>query len=83
MELACSLTEEEVIARARSVGICVQGMSGCYIAGSKKPDDRPILLLGFGGLTQEQIQEGIQILERCVMNNAADRTDSEKKRTTG
>ena len=83
VELACSLTEEEVIARARSVGICVQGMSGCYIAGSKKPDDRPILLLGFGGLTQEQIQEGIQILERCVMNNAADRTDSEKKRTTG
>lgn len=70
-ELACSLTEEEVLARAYSSGLCVQGISGCYIAGRKKPDNRPILLLGFGGLTQEQICEGIQILERCVTYPAA------------
>lgn len=69
VELNCALTETEVIARAEACGMCVQGMSGCYIAGKEKPDERPILLLGFGNLTEKEIREGVEILERCVADN--------------
>lgn len=62
VELDCALTEAEVIARAEACGMLVQGMSGCYIAGKEKPDDRPILLLGFGNLTEREIREGVEIL---------------------
>ncbi|MDE6887974.1 MAG: PLP-dependent aminotransferase family protein [Eubacterium sp.] len=66
VELACPLTEDALAVRARAFGIAVQGMSGCYIAGKKKPDERPVLLLGFGNLTQAQLQEGVQVLEDAV-----------------
>lgn len=65
-ELCCALTEQEVAARARALGMCVQGMSECYIAGRRKPDEMPVLLLGFGNLTEKQMREGVDILERCV-----------------
>ncbi len=65
-ELDCGMTEDEVIRQARSFGMALQGMSRCYLAGGKKPDARPVLLLGFGSLTQEQLREGVGILERCV-----------------
>ena len=66
VELACPLTEDALAAQARAFGIAVQGMSGCYIAGKKKPDERPVLLLGFGNLTQAQLQKGVQVLEDAV-----------------
>lgn len=66
VELNSSLTEEEIIARAECMGIKVQGIRGCYIAGGKKPDERPVLLLGFGNLVQEQMREGVRMLEECV-----------------
>ena len=65
-ELCCALTEQEVAARARALGMCVQGMSECYIAGRRNPDEMPVLLLGFGNLTEKQMREGVDILERCV-----------------
>lgn len=65
-ELDCTMTEAAIISRARSLGLALQGMSGCYLAGGKKPDARPVLLLGFGSLTQEQLREGVMILEQCV-----------------
>lgn len=65
-ELNCTGTESEIIARARLRGIQIQGMSECYIAGSKKPDQRPIVLLGFGGLTLEQLPEGVRMLEEVI-----------------
>lgn len=64
VELDCGLTEAEVIARARACGLRVQGMSGCYIAGSRKPGGRPVLLLGFGDLSERQIREGVEALGR-------------------
>lgn len=67
VELNCAFTEDEVIARARACGMQVQGMSECYLAGVQKPDERAILLLGFGSLTQEQLREGVRILEQCVL----------------
>lgn len=72
VELNCMYTEAEIIARARSYGLYVQGMSECYLAGSKKPDKRPILLLGFGSLTQEYLREGVKILEKCIIYSTDD-----------
>lgn len=65
-ELNCSCTEEDIIEKAASCGLLVQGMSGCYLAGGKKPDAGPVLLLGFGNLTKEQICAGTAILEKCI-----------------
>ena len=66
-ELNSAETESEIIARARLHGIHIQGMSECYIAGSKKPDQRPIVLLGFGGLTMEQLPQGVRVLEDVIL----------------
>lgn len=68
VELNAAMTEEEIAARAGAFGMRVQGMSGCYLAGQKKPDKKPVLLLGFGNLTEKQIRDGVDILERCVEN---------------
>lgn len=65
-ELRCALTEDEIAVRAGKFGMCVQGMSGCYIAGKKKPDKMPVLLLGFGNLAEKEIREGVDILEKCI-----------------
>lgn len=51
---------------------CGAGMLWCYLAGSKKPDERPILLLGFGSLTQEHLREGVKILEKCIIYSTDD-----------
>lgn len=66
VELNCSLTEEEITERAASCGLLVQGMSGCYLAGGKKPEAGPVLLLGFGNLTKSQICAAAAILDRCM-----------------
>lgn len=67
VELDSPLTEGEVILKARKRGLKVQGMSGCYIAGRHKPDANPVLLLGFGNLSEKQIREGVEILGECVL----------------
>ncbi len=59
-------TEEELINSAKEAGLLVTGLSGYYIAGQKKPNARPVLLLGFGNLAKGQIAEGVAILDACV-----------------
>lgn len=66
VELDCRLPEAEIIHRAAEKGLLVQGMTDCYIAGSKKPDENPVLLLGFGDLETEQIREGVEVLEMSL-----------------
>lgn len=66
VEMKSALSEEEIMARAKKRGVRVQGMSGYYIEGRRAPGDHPILLLGFGNLTVEQIREGVAVLEECV-----------------
>lgn len=66
VELNCKSSEKEVIERAASHGILVQGITGCYIAGQRKPDENPVLLLGFGNLTYEQITDGVEALDVCM-----------------
>lgn len=66
VELDCGLTEEEVSKRAEGYGLRVQGMEGCYFAEGRKPGARPVMLLGFGRLSEEEIRAGVEILERCI-----------------
>ncbi len=66
VEIDSVRTEAEIIARAKASGLDVQGMSGCCPAGFASPGARPVLLLGFGNLTKEQMQEGLAILEQCM-----------------
>lgn len=51
-------SEEQVIARARSQGVGVYGLSGYYL----RPARRPGLLLGYSRLTALQIRDGIRRL---------------------
>ncbi len=64
VELNCSASEEEIIERARRHGLAVQGMSECYIR--EKPVQNPVLLLGFGSLSEKEIREGAAVLEQCI-----------------
>lgn len=66
VELHCALSENEIIKRAQAQGLWLQGMSECYIAGQGKPDGNPILLLGFGNLSENKIREGVELLEKCL-----------------
>ena len=70
VEFDCERTEEEVAERAEGYGMRVQGMAECYPAGSRKTKARPVMLLGFGRLSQEEIRKGVEILERCVQGSA-------------
>lgn len=66
VELNCDLTEQELIERAAAQGICVQGMSGCYIGDTRHQNETAVLLLGFGDLAPHQIKEGVDVLEGCM-----------------
>lgn len=66
VELDCGLTEEEVSKRAEKYGMCVQGLAECYPAGDGKRGVRPVMLLGFGRLSEKEIRDGVEILERCL-----------------
>lgn len=67
VELNCALSEEAVIKQAAAQGIRLQGMSDCYLAGQKKPDENPVLLLGFGDLSEQEIREGVELLEKFII----------------
>lgn len=66
VEIKGRVPEKEVIAQAAALGLDLQGMEDCCLADSRGPDRRPVLLLGFGGLTQEQIRKGMELLDQCV-----------------
>ena len=57
-------TEEELIAAAWERGVKVYGLSDSFVSGqSVQPwNSKAILLLGYGGLKEEEIQEGIRRL---------------------
>ncbi|MBM7587524.1 GntR family transcriptional regulator/MocR family aminotransferase [Bacillus pakistanensis] len=61
LEIKKNLSEEELIKRAIKVGVKVYPIS-IYYEGKKKSDD-PKILLGFGGLSEKEIEEGIRLLK--------------------
>lgn len=58
VEIQCDFTESELIELCKKEGIRVYGISEYFI--SRKPSfQKPVLLFGYGGLTEEQMQEGL------------------------
>ena len=57
------MTEEELIRRAGAKDIRVYGMSDYWIG--KREETEATILLGYANLTEEQIREAAEILNRC------------------
>ncbi|EFM12048.1 transcriptional regulator, GntR family with aminotransferase domain [Paenibacillus curdlanolyticus YK9] len=53
------LSEQEMIARAAAAGVSVYPISGYWLQASDAQDYSSTVLIGFGGLTEEAIREGI------------------------
>ncbi len=58
-----SKPEKEIIENLKAARIRVYGISE-YFIGKKKAYSKPMLLLGYGGLTEEEMREGIAILAK-------------------
>ncbi|MFJ7725231.1 PLP-dependent aminotransferase family protein [Neobacillus sp. NPDC097160] len=57
------LSEKELIERAKAYKVKVYPTSVYYE--NNLPEQEPMILLGFGGLTEEQIEQGIQLLKEA------------------
>ena len=57
------LTETELIQRAAKEDVRVYGLSDYWIGETK--EEKPTILLGYANLTEGQIEEAVEILERC------------------
>lgn len=60
------VNEELLIQKAAEVGVRVYGMSDAYI---KQDNKKPSVLLGFGGLKSELMEESIKRLRRAWLDN--------------
>ena len=66
MVLTCKdkkITEEELVQRAAEADVKVYPMSAAYLTCVEKKD--AVILLGYGGLTLPEIEEGISRLENA------------------
>ncbi|MEZ5352308.1 MAG: PLP-dependent aminotransferase family protein [Bryobacteraceae bacterium] len=63
LEVESSYGETELIARAAAAGVGVGGAAACYLAPRLGP---PQLILGFAGLGERSIREGIRRLSRVL-----------------
>ncbi len=57
------MTEQELIARAKSAGVRVYGLSSYYTPPVKPP--RATLVLGYAGLTETQTREAVRLLRQA------------------
>lgn len=62
VEVACACSEAELVAKACERGVRVYGMSS-YQIGETVQTEPVTLLLGFGGLTEEELSEGLAVLD--------------------
>lgn len=67
VEVDCSYSEAELIAHARRRGVRVYGMSS-YEIGHPVKTAPATLLLGFGGLSEEQLSEGLTVLDELLIH---------------
>ena len=72
VEVKTKLSEQEICALAAERGVRVYGISEYYISGKKVAEDRekgldrrqtPVLLLGYGKLTEAEIKDGLEELD--------------------
>ena len=59
VEVDSALSEEEIIARCKAEKIRVYGLSEYFIS-RKSSFEHPVLLLGYGSLTEEQMRDGLE-----------------------
>lgn len=57
------LSEKELLQRAAKEDVRVYGLSDYRIR--QALEEKPTILLGYANLTEEQIREAVEILERC------------------
>lgn len=59
------LSEEEICRRAAEAGVKISGISEHYI---QKPitEKYPVLLVGYGKLNEDEIKNGLQVLDRII-----------------
>lgn len=63
------VSEEELLQAAEDAGVKVYGLSGSMVEnGLENADKRATILLGFGGLSDEQIIEGMKLLEKAWLS---------------
>lgn len=58
-----SRSEQEIIKACREKGIRIYGISEYYI-GPHREHTKPMLILGYGGLTEAQMRQGIEVLSQ-------------------
>ena len=65
VEVDTKLSEQQVIEACAKQQIRVYGLSEYYISQNPKRE-YPILLLGYGGLTEEQIADGLHMIDAIL-----------------
>lgn len=65
VELNFEIAESEIVEKARENGIKLEGLSD-YDVTKKQRAKYPTILLGYGNLKEEEIQEGIRILDQIL-----------------
>lgn len=60
-----SKSENEIVEACKEQGICVYGISEYYID-RKSTFSKPVLILGYGGLTEEQMREGLEEITKMI-----------------
>ena len=63
LHMRCGLRERELIERARDAGVRVYGLSAYYMPPVQPP--RATLVLGYAGLTAQQIDEAAALLRQA------------------
>jgi GntR family transcriptional regulator / MocR family aminotransferase len=56
------VSDVAVAKKAAKLGVCAQPLSSCY---TKQPA-RGGLILGYGGIDERQIEEGLRKLKACI-----------------
>ena len=68
VEVETDKTEEMIMEEAMERGVRVYGLGEYLIhQESERGSKSPVLLLGYGGLTEEQIKRGVHILGEVVL----------------
>ena len=58
-------SEEWLVSRAEKAGVRVYGISEAMVGNAQRTGERATILLGFGGLTKEEISLGIGLLKEA------------------
>lgn len=65
LSINCEESEETLLQKAKTAGINMYGFQEFWYTKKNNPFQCPTFLLGFGGITIEQIPEGVAALYRC------------------